>query len=90
MHAYVCIYISMYVHVYKYIYIYIEECIFRQQDIIQARFVKDDGTLFIISNFIFSKYLVIFLMSVYRWLRNCPISCAQAHSTILWLSSGVV
>ena len=28
-----------------YIYIYFEECIFRQQIIIQASFVKDDGTL---------------------------------------------
>ena len=32
---------------YIYIYIYIEECIFRQQVIIQASFVKEDGTLFV-------------------------------------------
>ena len=36
--------------------IYIEECIFRQQVII-----KDDGTVFIILNFIFSSH-VIFLV----------------------------
>ena len=29
-------------------YVYFEECVFRQQVIIQASFVKDDGTLFII------------------------------------------
>ena len=36
------------------------ECIFRQQIIIQACFVKDDGTLFIISNFIFSRLFFYF------------------------------
>ena len=46
-------------------YIYFEECIFRQQGIIQASFVKDDRTLFII--FIFSRLLAIFLVSGSRW-----------------------
>ena len=30
-------------YIYIYIYIYTEECIYRQQVIIQASFVKDDG-----------------------------------------------
>ena len=34
---------------------------------IQADFVKDDGTLFIIFNFIFSSLLVIFLVSGSWW-----------------------
>ena len=46
--------------------IYIEEYIFWQQ-VIQASFVKDNGTLFIIFNFIFSSLLVIFLVSGSRW-----------------------
>ena len=33
----------------------------KQQVIIQASFVKDDGTLFIIFNFIFSRLLFILL-----------------------------
>ena len=48
------------------IYIYIEEYIFRQQVIIQANFV-DDGTQFIIFNFIFSRLLAIFLVSGSTW-----------------------
>ena len=35
----------------------------KQEVIIQASFVKDVGTLFIISNFIFSSFLFIFLVS---------------------------
>ena len=35
---------------YIYIYIYIEECLFKQRVIIQASFIIDDGTLFIIFN----------------------------------------
>ena len=46
-----------------YIYIYIEECIFRQQVIMKASFVKDSRILFIILDFIFSSHLVIFLVS---------------------------
>ena len=30
-----------------YIYIYFEECIFRQQVIVKASFIKDDGTLLV-------------------------------------------
>ena len=55
------------IYIYIYIYIYIEECIFRQQVIIQVSFIKDDGTLFIISNFIFSRLLVIFQVVGSRW-----------------------
>ena len=40
-----------------YICIYFEECIFKQHVIIQASFVKDDGTLFIIFNFIFPSMI---------------------------------
>ena len=36
----------------------VKECIFRQQVIIQASFIKDDGTLFIIFNCNFSRFLV--------------------------------
>ena len=43
---------SMFLNVYK-SNIYIEECIFRLQVIIQASFVKGDGSLFIIFNLIF-------------------------------------
>ena len=46
--------------------IYIEECIFKQQVILQASFVKDDGTLFIFCNFVLSL-LVIFLLSGSMW-----------------------
>ena len=42
--------------------IYIEVCIFKQQ-VIQVSFVKVDGTLFISFNFIFSRLLIIFLVS---------------------------
>ena len=38
----------------------IEECIFRQQVIIQASFVKDDGTLFIILILFFQDTLSFF------------------------------
>ena len=52
--------------IYIYIYIYIEECIFRQQVVIKATFIKDDGTLFIFyCNF--SSVLVIFLVSGSMW-----------------------
>ena len=47
-------------HTHTYIYIYI-------YTYIQASFVKDDGTLFIILNFTFSRLLVIFLVSGSRW-----------------------
>ena len=43
-----------------------EECIFKQK-VIQASFVKNDGTLFIIFNFIFSRFLVIFLVLGSGW-----------------------
>ena len=39
--------------------------------------------LFIIIHFIFSRILLIFLVSGSRWLRNWPISFAQMLSTIL-------
>ena len=39
-------YIYIYTYLFIYVYIYIEECIFRQQVIIQASFIKDDGTLY--------------------------------------------
>ena len=42
------------------IYIYIYESIFRQQVIIQASFVKDDGTLFIIFILFFKNSLLFF------------------------------
>ena len=76
-------------HTHIYIYIYIELCIFMQQ-VIQANFVEDDGTPFIIFNFIFSGLLVIFLVSASGWKRNCPISSAQAILTFLWSSSWVM
>ena len=60
------------IKLYIYIYIYI-----------QARFIKDDETLFIIFYFSFSSLLVIFLMSLSWCKRNCTISSAQALSTIL-------
>ena len=41
--SYIYIYIYI-IYIYIYIYIYIEECIFRQQIIIQANFVKDNRT----------------------------------------------
>ena len=65
----VCVSIHAYIYlsIYIYIYIYIEECMFRHQIIIQVSFVKDDGTLFIIFNFIFSSFLVNFLVSISRW-----------------------
>ena len=53
LYIYVCIYMYMYVYIYMcvyvyiYIYIYIKECMLRQQVIIQASFVKDDGTQFV-------------------------------------------
>ena len=50
---------------YIYEYVYFEEYIFRQQVIIQASFVKDDGRLFIILQFYF--FLVIFLVSGSKW-----------------------
>ena len=34
-------------YIYIYIYIYIEECIFRQQVIIPASFIEDDGIQFV-------------------------------------------
>ena len=43
------------IYIYIYIYIYIEECIFRQQVIIQASFVKDDGTLSLLFLILFFK-----------------------------------
>ena len=39
----------------------------RGLELFQARFVEDDGRLFIIFNFIFSLLLVIFLMLGSRW-----------------------
>ena len=45
MYIYIYIYV-MYIYIYIYINIF-EECILRQQIIIQASFVKDDGTLFV-------------------------------------------
>ena len=53
----------MYIYVCVCVCVYFEESIFRQQVIIQASFVKDDGTMFVIFNFIFSRLLVIFLVS---------------------------
>ena len=54
-------------HIYIYIYIYILKSIFRQQVVIKASFIKDDGTLFIIFNCNFSCLLVIFRVSGSRW-----------------------
>ena len=47
MHTHTHIYIYIYIYIYICIYMYIVECIFRQQVIIQASFVKEDGTLFV-------------------------------------------
>ena len=55
--------VSVIIYIYIYIYIYIEECIFRQQVIIQASFVKEDRTLFVL---FFSSLVVMFLMSESR------------------------
>ena len=41
------LWLSVCVCIYIYIYIYIEECIFRQQVVIKASFIKDNGTLFV-------------------------------------------
>ena len=38
---------------------------FRQQVIIQVSFLKDDGTVFIVS--VFSRLHAIFLVSGFRW-----------------------
>ena len=54
--GYPCCQHDMMMMIYIYIYIYI-----------QANFDKDDETLFIIINCIFSKLLVIFLESGSRW-----------------------
>ena len=51
---------NIYINTHTHTHIYIDE--WRQQVIIQANIVKDDGTLFIILNFIFSRLLDIFLV----------------------------
>ena len=48
-------------YIYIYIYIFIQVCIFRQQVIIKASFVKDVGILFIIIIFFFQDSLLFFL-----------------------------
>ena len=46
--------VSSSLYIYIYIYIYIEECLLRQQVVIEASFIKDDGTL--IFNYNFSNF----------------------------------
>ena len=56
-----------FVYIYIYIYIYIQECIFSYQVIIQANLVKDNGTLYIIYNFISSRPIISFRVLGSGW-----------------------
>ena len=65
-------------HAHIHIFIYIEECIFKQQVVIKASFVKDDGKLFIfyckfsslLGKEVAKKLPCIFCTSIYIYIYN--------------------
>ena len=69
---------------------YIEDCIFRQPVIIQASFVKDDGTLFIILILFFQVSLLFSKCQDLYGKGIVPYLLPKRFRPYFWSSVGIV